>query len=97
MRAIIELIVTIGDLLIYVLIAQAIMSWLIAFGVINTYNRAVYSFVDILNKISDPLLRPIRRIIPNLGGIDISPVILILLIRTAVNLVRDNAYALLSP
>ena len=59
-------------------IASAILSWLIAFNVVNTQNRFVYTVADMLYRVTEPALRPIRNIIPNLGGIDISPVILIL-------------------
>ena len=65
-------------LYIYILVAAAVMSWLIAFNVVNTQNRFVYSVADTLYRITDPALRPIRSVLPNLGGIDISPVILIL-------------------
>lgn len=63
------------------LIVQAIMSWLIAFGVINRYNGGVRAVYDTLTRISEPMLRPIRRILPNLGGVDISFIILVLLIQ----------------
>ena len=59
-------------------IAGAILSWLIAFNVVNTQNRFVYSVAEMLYRVTEPALRPIRSIMPNLGGIDISPVILIL-------------------
>ena len=75
---IVELIATIIDLYIWVLIISAVMSWLLAFNVINTQNRFVYTVLDVLWRITEPALRPIRRLLPNLGGIDISPVILIL-------------------
>ncbi|HXQ67762.1 MAG TPA: YggT family protein [Alphaproteobacteria bacterium] len=65
-------------LYIWVVIAAAIMSWLIAFGVVNTYNRVVYVINDFLYRMTEPALRPFRRFLPNLGGIDISPVVLIL-------------------
>jgi len=71
-------IVRIIDLYIWIIIASAILSWLIAFNVINTQNRFVYSIGEFLYRVTEPALRPIRSIIPNLGGIDISPVILIL-------------------
>jgi len=59
------------------LIIQAVMSWLIAFNVINTHNRFVYMVGDFLYRVTEPLLRPIRRILPDLGGIDLSPMVLI--------------------
>jgi YggT family protein len=66
--------------LFYVIIAQTILSWLFAFGIVNTYNNFVNTVADILHRITDPLLRPIRRKIPNFGGIDFSPFILLLVI-----------------
>jgi YggT family protein len=67
------------QLYIYVIIAGAIMSWLIAFHVINPYNQFVRSLWMGLNALTEPLLRPIRRWMPDLGGIDISPMVLILI------------------
>jgi YggT family protein len=64
----------------YVIIAQAILSWLIAFNVINTYNDFVRSFLNALDRLTEPLYRPIRRIMPDFGGIDFSPMVLLLLI-----------------
>jgi YggT family protein len=78
MLPLIGFIVLVIDLYIWVVIAGAILSWLIAFNVVNTQNRFVYSVADMLYRITEPALRPIRSILPNLGGIDISPVILIL-------------------
>jgi YggT family protein len=78
MVPLIGFIVLVIDLYIWVVIASAIFSWLIAFNVVNTQNRLVYSVADMLYRITEPALRPIRNILPNLGGIDISPVILIL-------------------
>ena len=66
------------DLYIWVVIIGAVFSWLIAFNVVNTSNRFVYSVGEMLYRVTEPALRPIRRFLPNLGGIDISPVILIL-------------------
>ena len=68
------------DLYIWVVIASAILSWLVAFNVVNTNNRVVLVIGDTLYRLTEPALRPIRGILPNLGGIDISPVILILLL-----------------
>jgi YggT family protein len=63
-------------LYIWVLIAAAVLSWLIAFNVVNTRNPIVASLGDFLYRVTEPALRPIRNMLPNLGGIDISPVIL---------------------
>jgi YggT family protein len=67
------------QLYIWIIIAGAIMSWLIAFNVINPYNQFVRSLWMGFNALTEPLLRPIRRWMPDLGGIDISPMILILI------------------
>ncbi len=66
------------DLYIWVIIIGAILSWLVAFNIINTTNQFVYTIIDFLYRITEPALRPIRKIMPNLGGIDISPIVLIL-------------------
>jgi len=78
MYALLNLVTTIIDLYIYVIIGSAILSWLIAFNVVNTQNRFVYTVYDVLHRLTEPALAPIRRIMPNLGGLDISPVILLL-------------------
>ena len=80
MRAILWLINTIIEIYVWLLIAQAILSWLLAFGVINRYNRGVSVIGDFLYRVTEPALRPIRRILPNFGGIDISPIVLILIL-----------------
>ena len=64
----------------YVVIANVIISWLIAFNVLNTQNRFVYSILELTYRLTDPILNKIRRFLPNLGSLDISPVILLLLI-----------------
>jgi YggT family protein len=64
----------------YIIIAQAIISWLVAFNVINTTNDFVRSFLTALDRITEPLYRPIRRILPDFGGIDFSPIVVLLLI-----------------
>jgi YggT family protein len=74
------LIRTVITLYIWLLIAQAILSWLLAFGVVNRYNRAVAVIGDFLYRVTEPALRPIRRFLPSFGGIDVSPVVLILLL-----------------
>ena len=68
------------DIYTWIVIASAIMSWLVAFGVVNTRNQFIRTVVDVLYRVTEPALRPIRRIMPNLGGVDISPVILLLLL-----------------
>jgi len=80
MQSVIWLITTVLDLYVWVLIIGALLSWLIAFGVVNVRNRFVAMVENFCQRVTEPVLRPIRRVIPNLGGIDISPMVLILLI-----------------
>jgi YggT family protein len=80
MRALLEVILIALEIYVWLLIASAVLSWLIAFNVVNTRNQFVAMLADFLFRITEPALAPIRRMMPNLGGIDISPVILILII-----------------
>jgi YggT family protein len=64
----------------WIIIASAVMSWLVAFRVINTYSRPVSLIGDFLYRATEPALRPIRRFLPNFGGLDVSPIILLLII-----------------
>ncbi|HAA93748.1 MAG: hypothetical protein CMM48_07545 [Rhodospirillaceae bacterium] len=74
------LILTVIQLYIYALIVSVILSWLVAFNVINTHNQFVSLVGNFLYRVTEPLLGPIRRMLPNFGGLDISPVVLILLL-----------------
>ena len=78
MYAILKLVDTVIWLYIWALIIHVVLSWLIAFNVVNTRNRFVYLVGDFFYRVTDPALRPIRRVLPNLGGIDLSPLVLIL-------------------
>ena len=89
MRAVFDVIMMLLGLYWWVVLAMIIFSWLIAFNVINTRNRFVYAVGDILNRLTEPALRPIRRVLPNLGGLDISPVVLILLLYFLRNLLFE--------
>ena len=80
MRSILYVILLVLDLYIWLLIAAAILSWLVAFNVINARNQFVAMVGDFLFRITEPVLRPIRNMLPSLGGIDVSPVVLILII-----------------
>jgi YggT family protein len=80
MRAILDIVIIVLDLYVWLLIAAAILSWLIAFNVVNTRNGFVATVAEFLYRITEPALAPIRRFMPNLGGLDISPIILILII-----------------
>lgn len=96
MIAIAKLISSVITIYIYLLIANAILSWLIAFNVINTSNQFVNSVGMFLHRITEPLLGRIRRFLPNMGGIDISPIVLILLLLFAQNLLWDDLVPMLS-
>jgi YggT family protein len=76
----IEVILILLDFVWYLIIASVVVSWLVAFGVLNTRNDVVYRILDILNRVTEPLLRPIRRLIPPMGGLDLSPMIVLLII-----------------
>jgi YggT family protein len=80
------------QLMIYAIIAAAVMSMLIAFGVVDSRNRIVYSVADFLDRLTDPVLRPIRRFLPVFGNVDISPIIAILLLE-ALQMVLSDIYA----
>ncbi|HUD87928.1 MAG TPA: YggT family protein [Xanthobacteraceae bacterium] len=80
MLAFFEVVLLALQLYIWIVIAMAIFSWLVAFNVVNTRSPVVAMIGDFLYRITDPVLRPIRKVMPNLGGIDISPVILFLII-----------------
>ena len=83
------LIDTVLSLFVWLLIASAVLSWLVAFNVVNTRNRAVYVIGDFLYRITEPLLRPIRNVLPSVNGMDLSPVVLILLVFFVRNLLAE--------
>lgn len=68
------------QVLMWIIVIQAILSWLVAFNVINTHNDFVRSFLHALDRLTRPLYRPIRKLLPDFGGIDFSPIVVILLI-----------------
>ena len=68
------------QVMIWIIIIQAILSWLVAFNVVNTHNDFVRGFYNALDRITRPLYRPVRRILPDFGGLDFSPIVVILLI-----------------
>ncbi|MDH5488947.1 MAG: YggT family protein [Rhodospirillaceae bacterium] len=76
----IKLVLTIINLYVWVVVASVVLSWLVAFGVVNTSNRFVYTIGDVIHRITEPLLRPIRNILPDMGNVDLSPVALIMLL-----------------
>ena len=78
MRALLDVILLALNLYVWLLIASAVLSWLIAFNVVNTRNQFVSAIGEAIYRMTEPVLRPIRNVLPNLGGIDVSPIVLIL-------------------
>ena len=95
MNSLINLIDDIIYLYSLVLIINIVLSWLAAFNVINMSNRFVYSALDVTYKLTDPLLNPIRRFLPNIAGLDFSPIILFLIFGFLRNLLREFGTGLL--
>jgi YggT family protein len=93
--AVVQLVLVVLDIFVWLLIASAIMSWLFAFGVVNTRNQFVRMVGEFLYRITEPVLRPVRRVIPNIGGIDVSPIVVILLVFFLQTLIRGYAPMLL--
>ena len=89
MNSVLWLILKIIDIYVWLIILQVVLSWLIAFNVLNTSNRFVYMVGDFLYRITEPAMRPIRRILPSLGGIDLSPLVLLLLLFFAQRLLME--------
>ena len=81
------------NLLWWIIVIQAILSWLIAFNVINTYNDFVRTVWNALGRMTEPLYRPIRRILPDFGALDLSPLVVLLLIYILSNIVIPNIAA----
>ncbi len=93
MTAVIFLLVSILDIAWWFIIIGVVMSWLVAFNVINLQNQFVYSVYSSLNGIVEPMLKPIRRFLPDMGGIDISPIVLLL----AISFIRIGVVTSLAP
>jgi YggT family protein len=84
------------DLYWYVVIAAVVMSWLIAFGVLNTYNPLARSVIRALDAVTEPVFRQVRRIVPAMGGLDLSPMIVLILLWVLQMLVDEYGYRALS-
>ena len=93
MKSIFLLVDSIINIYIWLIIINAVLSWLVAFNILNTQNRFVFAVLNATHQLTDPVLNKIRRFIPNLGSIDISPVVLILLLI----FIRNLFFELLSP
>ena len=93
MKSLFLLVDSIINIYIWLIIINAILSWLVAFNVLNTQNRFVFAILNATHQLTDPVLNKIRKFIPNLGSIDISPVVLILLLF----FIRNLLFELLAP
>jgi len=92
MRPILDVILILLDLYLWIVIAAVILSWLIAFNVVNTRNQIVSMVADFLYRITEPVFRPIRNFMPNLGGLDFSPLIVLLIIFLLKRYIADYLY-----
>ena len=93
MKSLFLLIDSVINIYIWLIIINAILSWLVAFNVLNTQNRFVFAVLNATHQLTDPVLNKIRKFIPNLGSIDISPIVLILLLF----FIRNLLFELLAP
>lgn len=93
MITILQIIEVLLDIAWWIIVVQAIMSWLIAFNVINTYNDTVRAIWQALEKITEPVYRPIRRILPDFGALDLSPLVVLLVIGILSRVVIPNIAA----
>jgi len=91
--AVLEIVQLLLRVVSWIIIAQAILSWLVAFNVINTHNDFVRTVWDALGRMTEPLYRPIRRILPDFGALDLSPVVVLLIIYILSNIVIPNIAA----
>ena len=92
MEPILLLLYRVIDIYFYILIINIVLSWLIACNIVNMQNKIVVTILYATNRLTDPLLNPVRRILPNLGGIDISPIILVLCLLFVQDYIRFNLY-----
>ena len=91
---IVRILVTVIEFYMWAVIIGVILSWLVAFNVINTSNRFVYMIGDFIHRITEPALAPIRRVLPHLGNIDVSPLVLILILYFLQDVLIQLAYKL---
>ncbi len=85
-----QILILLLDIFFWIIVAQVVMSWLIAFGVMNVQNPNARKVILISQKITDPVYKPLRKIIPSIGGIDISPIIIIFAISILKNIIATN-------
>ena len=96
MRAVLDVILVILNIYVWIIIASAIFSWLYAFNVVNPRNQFVATIYRALYSLTEPVLRPIRKILPNTGAIDLSPLILVIILYIIQRVIANNYYDLIS-
>ncbi len=94
MITVLQIVQVLLDIVWWIIVVQAIMSWLIAFNVINTYNDGVRQIWIALQKMTEPMYRPIRRIMPDFGALDLSPLVVLLILYILSNIVIPRLAAL---
>jgi YggT family protein len=94
LNTLIEVILIALNLYWYVILASVIVSWLVAFGVINTYSPAVRTIMDVIYRLTEPALRPIRRVLPDFGAVDLSPVALWLILYFLIRVLEQVRFSL---
>ncbi|CUW37592.1 putative factor involved in shape determination and osmotic tolerance [Magnetospirillum sp. XM-1] len=94
LNTLIEVILIALNLYWYVILASVIVSWLVAFGVINTYNSAVRTILDVIYRLTEPALRPLRRVLPDFGNVDLSPIALWLILYFIIRVLEQVRFSL---
>lgn len=94
LNTLIEVILIALNLYWYVILASVIVSWLVAFGVINTYNATVRTILDVIYRLTEPALRPLRRILPDFGNVDLSPIALWLILYFIIRVLEQVRFSL---
>ncbi len=90
--AFLEVLYAVLNFYVWILIAGAVMSWLVVFGILNPYNKLVHAIGDVIARITEPALRPIRRFLPVMGGLDLSPLVLIFIIYFLQSFIRHLVF-----
>ncbi|ARJ68137.1 hypothetical protein WV31_11780 [Magnetospirillum sp. ME-1] len=94
LNTLIEVVLIALNLYWYVILASVIVSWLVAFGVINTYNSAVRTILDVIYRLTEPALRPLRRVLPDFGNVDLSPIALWLILYFIIRVLEQVRFSL---
>lgn len=94
LNTLIEVVLIALNLYWYVILASVIVSWLVAFGVINTYNSVVRTILDVIYRLTEPALRPLRRVLPDFGSVDLSPIALWLILYFIIRVLEQVRFSL---